>query len=80
MRTTLQQHPLIIDDILYLSVDGAQVRLADGFHEAKAVVFHRAELRTNSKGEPELHAVDCTYVVAINEPAEEFAKRGLVEG
>jgi hypothetical protein len=67
-------------EILYLSVDGAQVRLSDGFHEAKAVVFHQAELRSNSQGEPELHAVDCTYVVAIDEPAEVFAQRVLGEG
>jgi hypothetical protein len=66
--------------ILYLSTDGAQVRLEDGFHEAKIAAFHQAALRTNRKGEAELHAVDITYVVAVDEPAAEFAKRVLVEG
>lgn len=67
-------------EVLYMSVDGTQTHLADGYHEAKVAVLHRAELRSNSKGEQELHAVDCTYVVAIDEPAEEFAQRVLVEG
>jgi hypothetical protein len=67
-------------EVLYLSVDGTTVRLEDGYHEAKVAAFHQAEIRISRQGERELHAVDITYVVAMDEPAEEFAKRVLVEG
>lgn len=67
-------------DILYLEVDGTTIRLGDEYHEVKVGAFHRAELRKNSQGEPELHTTDVTYLVAVNETAEAFAKRVLVEG
>lgn len=67
-------------DILYLEADGTTIRLGDEYHEVKVAAFHRAELRKNSRGEEELHAIDVTYLVAVNESAEEFAKRVLVEG
>jgi len=67
-------------DTLYLSVDGTTVRLGDDYHEVKVAAFHRTEVRTTAPGQRELHAVDVTYVVAVDEAAEEFAKRVLVEG
>ena len=67
-------------DTLYLGADGTTIRLGDEYREVKVAAFHRAELRTTAKGKTELHAVDVTYVVAVDEPAEEFAKRVLVEG
>jgi hypothetical protein len=67
-------------DTLYLSVDGTTIRLGDAYHEVKVAAFHRTEWRTTAREERELHAVDVTYVVAVAETAEEFAKRVLVEG
>lgn len=67
-------------DTLYLSVDGTTIRLGNEYHEVKVAAFHRTEWRTTARGERELHAVDVTYVVAVAETAEEFAKRVLVEG
>jgi hypothetical protein len=67
-------------DTLYLSVDGTAVRLGDEYHKVKVAAFHRTEWRTTARGERELRAVDVTYVVAVAETAEEFAKRVLVEG
>jgi hypothetical protein len=67
-------------DILYLSVDGTTVRLGDEYHEVKVAAFHRTEVRTTAQGKRELHAVDVTYIVAVDETAEAFAQRVLVEG
>jgi hypothetical protein len=67
-------------DTLYLSVDGTTIRLGNDYHEVKVAAFHRTEWRTSARGERELHAVDVTYVIAVEETAEEFAKRVLVEG
>jgi hypothetical protein len=67
-------------DILYVEVDGTTIRLGAEYHEVKVGAFHRAELRTTPQGGKELHAIDVTYLVAVNESAEAFAKRVLVEG
>ncbi len=67
-------------DILYLETDGTTICLGDEYHEVKVAAFHRAEIRKKASGESELHTIDVTYLVAVNEPAEEFAKRVLVEG
>lgn len=67
-------------ETLYVSTDGTQVRLGAEFHEVKVAAFYQAEQRRTKDGRTELHAVDTTYVAAVQEPAEEFAKRVLVEG
>jgi hypothetical protein len=67
-------------ETLYVSTDGTLVRLGAQFHEVKVAAFYRAEERHTRDGGTELHAVDTTYVAAVQEPAEEFAKRVLIEG
>ena len=65
---------------LYVSTDGAQLHLQDQYHEAKVGAFYESELRSSVQGETKWHATDTTYVAAVDEPAEEFARRVLVEG
>jgi hypothetical protein len=56
------------------------MRLGAQFHEVKVAAFYQAEERRTRDGRTELHAVDTTYVAAVQEAAEEFAKRVLIEG
>ncbi len=69
-----------VPEMLYVSTDGTHIRLEAQFHEVKVAALYRADERRTREGQTELHAVDTTYVAAVQETVEALAQRVLIEG